>query len=265
MDADLSSVRLKIHRAADQLKDLRLSIKEFLESEPYAIERQANPKINAVCDVARIRMQCPPVWNAVVGEIIHNLRCALDYQVFQLVIHNTGAEAPDTSKIQFPIFETEAGFNNRGIPTMLQGVGADAITLIKSEQPFATGEKTKNPLWHLNKLSNWDKHRCICLAGAGANNSEASAIYSSDIKGVLLAQSGPIRDNAILFGVLLTPSDTPILDRAAKVQMDGKVRFYITFEFPATATGRPVDCLLEGIGDRVQKIANRIVAEIIKR
>src|ERR1051325_6580519 len=105
--------RLKIQRAGEQFKDLRAAIKAFLKGKPYDIERQVDLDAKMIRYVVRIRKSVPPMWSAIVGEVIHDFRSALDYLVWQLVIHETGAP-PTSNKTQYPIFETEAGFNSRG-------------------------------------------------------------------------------------------------------------------------------------------------------
>jgi hypothetical protein len=47
----------------------------------------------------------------------------------------------------------------------LRCVGQDAVDLIQSEEPFSTGEGVYSPLWHLQELSNADKHRTLHLTG----------------------------------------------------------------------------------------------------
>lgn len=48
---------------------------------------------------------------------------------------------------------------------MLKGVSSKAAALIETLQPYSTGEKALSPLWHLNPLSNIDKHRTLHLTG----------------------------------------------------------------------------------------------------
>ena len=52
------------------------------------------------------------MWGVLIGEILHNLRSALDHLIWQLVILETGAP-PTTTKTAFPIFETAAGYKSR--------------------------------------------------------------------------------------------------------------------------------------------------------
>ena len=148
-----------------------------------------------------------PMWSAMTREIIHNLRCALDYLVFQLVILKTGAQ-PTTNKTQFPIFKSQSGFDSRGISQMLRGVGANAVALIQSLQPFATGEDVRSPLWHLSEFSNWDKHRSIHLTSASMCKVNTSTVMNSAQSQIdaIAVEPGPIEDNAQLFGCTI-PQD----------------------------------------------------------
>jgi hypothetical protein len=58
----------------------------------------------------------------------------------------------------------DAKFQKHGL-TMLAGVSKQAAGLIESAQPFSAGDGATHPLWHLNQLSNIDKHRTLHLAG----------------------------------------------------------------------------------------------------
>ena len=173
------------------------------------------------------------MWSAMIGEIIHNFRSALNHLVFQLVILQTGT-ASDSSRLQFPIFEIKPDFvrgcfDKSGNPTTLDGLGVDAIALIKSLQPFATGEGKMSPLWHLHKLSNWDKHRSIYTAGASTKNPSVSSPLKIG-QGLLIFPDGPFEDNTELFGVEVPPGPEPFIERATQVNMEGSAMFYIAFK-----------------------------------
>ena len=139
---------LKIDRAGDQLKALDASIKAFFDSNPYTLESQAYTDTEILWRVVRVHRAPDPMWSAMTGEIIHNLR-------------------------------TESGFNHRGVPKMLQGVRPATVALIKSLQPFATQEGVQSPLWHLQEFSNRDKHRSIYLTGASMPKVNASFVVGT--------------------------------------------------------------------------------------
>src|SRR5262249_8364684 len=155
-------------RACDQLDALKKEMATFLDSDPYepAIKfrrvhgaREARFVFNVTIRMI-VKKPCPPMWSVIIGEIIHDLRSALDHSVYVLVIKATSASPPDGSRTQFPIFLLASKFDLHSL-SMLKGVSNKSAALIKSLQPFSTGEGGGSPLWHLNQLSNFDKHRTI--------------------------------------------------------------------------------------------------------
>jgi hypothetical protein len=56
------------------------------------------------------------MWGVQVGEIVHNLRSALDHSIWELVILTTGRPPALPTKNQFPIFKSKDGFLARGVP-----------------------------------------------------------------------------------------------------------------------------------------------------
>jgi hypothetical protein len=168
----LNGIRLKLQRAYQQLDVLKEEMAAFLKRDPYepAIEfrrirgTRATPCIIDFAVRMVVKEPCPPMWSIIIGEIVHDLRSALDHLVYQLVIHATDKPPTDRARTQFPIFLESSKFDTSGL-SMLIGVSKHATDLIKSLQPFSTGEGAKSPLWHLNQLSNIDKHRTLHLTG----------------------------------------------------------------------------------------------------
>lgn len=101
-------------------------------------------------------------WGLVVGDALHNLRCALDYLWWQLAKRNLEREPTkdEAKNIQFPIFEQHWNPKHR----YLSHVDPTDAAKIKTRQPFnpAVGD-TVNYLRTLRLLSNTDKHRVIHL------------------------------------------------------------------------------------------------------
>jgi hypothetical protein len=261
--ASILGMALKLNRAQFHLNTLKESIDAFFESKPYEIVREANPNTNEIYGTLRVKRECPPAWGILVGDFVHNLRSALDYLVWQLVIHETG-NPPVTFDTQFPIFQTEAGYKSRGEPVRLKGVGAKAKALIKTLQPFSTGEGTNSPLWHLHELANFDKHRRICLASAVTHALHVQGV-AGEVTGLIVGKQGELQDGAILVGVRLVPSNTPILERAANVKMDGGFTYYITLQEPSlTQNDEQIVKFLSVIGTRVFEIVERIRIDILE-
>jgi hypothetical protein len=168
----VAGIRLKLQRAYEQIDSLKQEMAGFLKGDPYEPSlqfRRMRGAREAPCVIdftirMLVKKPCPPMWSVIIGEIVHDIRSALDHLVYQLVVHATNNPPADDSRTQFPIFDDVAKFQRHSL-NMLKGVSNQAATLIKTFQPFSTGEGTNSPLWHVNQLSNIDKHRTIHLTG----------------------------------------------------------------------------------------------------
>lgn len=106
---------------------------------------------------------------AIVSDIIHNLRAALDYLVFELALYDSRAEQNGT---QFPIEEVKCrvspkgkiigGFDTRR-DTFLRGVSDPHVSAIETLQPYSGVTWTET----LRDISNPDKHRKIVTIDGG--------------------------------------------------------------------------------------------------
>lgn len=170
MAANLRGVFAKWERAVEQLATLDKEIDAFCgEPHPYAM-RSYNDSENG-----RYRFEIRPAWppnlpyrwGAILGEIIHDFRSALDGLVCQLAILNGGQPYKSHA---FPICTEKPtkGFaiemrrewvdtkgNKRRAP--LFGLGDQAVAIIEACQPYV-GEHGLL-LRRLHTLWNIDKHR----------------------------------------------------------------------------------------------------------
>jgi hypothetical protein len=102
-------------------------------------------------------------WGAIVGEIVHDYRSALDQLVSQLVILNDGT--PDR-RHSFPVLRDEPthGFETMRKPGAkpskhgpLFGISDDALAIIERCQPYQPDDS--GLLYRLHSLWNTDKHQ----------------------------------------------------------------------------------------------------------
>jgi hypothetical protein len=99
-------------------------------------------------------------WGLIIGDAIHNLRCALDHLAWQLAIrHNKGIEPNNPHVIQFPVEPNKAKWPRHFFDA------ADSAKL-EDLQPFHNDADTDalrlpHPLLMLKSLSDFDKHRAI--------------------------------------------------------------------------------------------------------
>jgi hypothetical protein len=264
MENPLSGAKLKFARARQQIKSLDNEIRAFLKTRPYVPIFNFDKNARDLTVRVKIERYPPPMWGIYIGEIAHNLRSALDHIVWQIVALNTGRE-PRTKQNQFPIFESEAGFKDRGIKKFLIHAGCQAINLIQSEQPFSTGEGVSSPLWHLKEVSDVDKHRTIHLTGTLIQAIQAkfgSLLEDVDVTQVETRVAGPIQKDALLMRYRLTGTSTfPF----RTTQVNAKLSVSVAFDerTPAVGGGVVIPILLNA-AKRAERISRRIAKEVFK-
>jgi hypothetical protein len=120
-------------------------------------------------------------WGAIIGDVVHNLRSALDHLVWQLTLANGNTPPPNPvprdscwRKIGFPIWLKPYPADHRGNlipwasarkePKSLWGVRPSLRADFEALQPFKHGQNAaKEPLAILDELWNIDKHRHLHL------------------------------------------------------------------------------------------------------
>jgi hypothetical protein len=121
----------------------------------------------------------PPVPDAAkirIGEIVYNLRAALDYLVGELSELDSGTRQKDT---QFPIVTNLEAFA-KAKASRLKGVSDEHCELIRVRQPYDGVVWTR----HLQIMSNLDKHNGFVIADNGAllkRNRELRADGRADV------------------------------------------------------------------------------------
>lgn len=155
---DLTGAKLKIKRAKKHFKELETEINNFFANEPFKIVKQEARNGDLLYRVI-ISDQIPVEWSSIIGDIIHNLRSALDYLAWQLVLQNGGTPGKNT---YFPIGSSPKKYNNT-VRGSLKGASKDAMELVKSLQPYPGGNDL---LVQIHALDIHDKHRLNLIVGS---------------------------------------------------------------------------------------------------
>ncbi len=111
----------------------------------------------------RIRLANDPSieWSTATGDIIHNLRSALDHVAITAVESNGG----DSKGVYFPFAADEAGLEDQIRSKKFNRASAAAIDLLRQLKPYKGGN---DRLRALHDLDISDKHKAlISLAGSG--------------------------------------------------------------------------------------------------
>lgn len=116
-----------------------------------------------------------PMLGVWAGELVHDVRSALDHLVYRLIRENNGDPGKHS---QFPIYSSEKEWI-RDIeerdpslkPSPIDGVTDDEFAFIKESQPYHLSHKkrARDPLMQLLHMSNVDKHQTLHVAALRAH------------------------------------------------------------------------------------------------
>ena len=237
----------KLDGARRHLDNLDIEIEKWFHQDHYTLLVENDPKGGP--EDWQIRMVAdnpPPHWPIMIGDILHNLRGALDHLIFALA----SAYSPHpltkqiTEKSEFPIYGdkrsegvivVEARYCG-DITRKLGGIAPKAKAIIQSLQPYHAGDAyVSKPLWQLHELSNIDKHRLLLIcafssrsamynisSGSNFDFTGGNAVYNARLKpdAVVMRFTGRKRDPRKKMNVEFYPLAEAIFDGAPIV--DGK-------------------------------------------
>jgi hypothetical protein len=162
--ASLDGPIAKLDRAKTHFQALNKSIGAFKRSKTHDfVVTKFDPDTGEkVLSLKILKEPKNPEWGLLLGDMVHNLRSALNHLVWQLVILND--EQPRRQN-QFPIISTKKEYwevpANRSESVrdrMLAGISEEHRAFIDLVQPFnARGESNGTSLAVLSWLSNADK------------------------------------------------------------------------------------------------------------
>jgi hypothetical protein len=166
-DDRLAFIRLKIERAKEHIVHLNLRLKAFLDSRPYEVGTRRDPQTRRLIYYLVAVRDVPPDIGLIVGDVIQNLRSALDHLAFQLYLLGPGGQAGGTgSRTYFPIADDSAKYKIEA-PRKIKGLRPEAIKAIDAIEPYKGGKTDKSDtLWRLEKMNNIDKHRLLIAIGS---------------------------------------------------------------------------------------------------
>ncbi len=164
---NLSQSDAKLARARLHLDALKGETDRVLkERNPYAIRTSPIHVKSGWCSVLLTPRDFTEYGlGVIVGDLIHNLRSALDYIVTGLVL---ASGATLTNRHEFPIFTDPADYAKKVGTTAAAKSGGPlagvthGLAEIKRLQPYHCQPQTdSDPLFCIQRLSNADKHREI--------------------------------------------------------------------------------------------------------
>jgi hypothetical protein len=167
----------RVSRAEKHLSDLKARIRKAEANLSLVKFKRKNGRTSA-SSKPFVPFRRPAVLSILVGEIIYNLRAALDYLVYELARLGSG-QAQDMT--QFPIESCKKKFgsyeNGTGLGKgRLKGVHSSHVALIKKLQPCYGCKWTGL----LATISNSDKHKLLAVL-YGSARQKATLTFGSDV------------------------------------------------------------------------------------
>lgn len=152
----------KAAHAERHLKTLHDNVSEYLAAQPFEVHGSIDLDASAYIATLSISEPPPVIWSLIAGDVVGNLRAALDHAVCRLV-EQAGSEV--TNAHAFPILDVAPGPEQKTWQwdRKLRGVGKEAERIIEMAQPFqASVDDARHTVMHsLRELSNEDKHRIL--------------------------------------------------------------------------------------------------------
>src|ERR1051325_843458 len=241
-DERLNLIRVKVERAKQHLRDLEVERYSFMNNSPYRIERendsQTGYNIYRVFDI-----HIPPIEiGLIAGDIIHNLRSALDHLAYQLVLVGGGTPNRQTA---FPIWELSTEYHAQR-HRRVQGMSQNAIDAIDAAEPYQGGKGAG--LWVLHYMDIADKHHELLTALINVTEARFTipGFWERNYRGV----GGVSFPN---FGKPLKDGDV-VATREADMDNDMNITFDVAFTEPDIIEGRTVIKTLQRLVDLVDDL-----------
>ncbi len=154
---DFRGSQLKIKRANEHIDDLERRMKSFAVGDAYALRIDADAESGSHLLQATIAKAVPDDFALILGDALHNLRCALDFAICDIEFAHTRKW---TEKTSFPVRGTRdelvAAINGGLIKKIPAPIAAFIVDTL---QPYSGGDGDR--IWSLHKLEILDKHRLL--------------------------------------------------------------------------------------------------------
>jgi len=162
MTIDLAECRAKIERAQEHREVLDAEVAPGNKSKRLNVSAKLDPQLGY--HVLRVS-EIPEGWvirmGVILGDVIHNLRGALEYLYWQLYCHYVRIPTPkQAEEVKFPIESTKKRFSDKRVH--VRKIPGAQWAVIRKAQPYYRPYARRNiALAALRDLSNRDKHESL--------------------------------------------------------------------------------------------------------
>jgi hypothetical protein len=254
-------IRLKIKRADKHIAELQTAILAFKATDPHEVTAKRDPQTRKPIYYVHKADPVPEDIALIAGDVIQNLRSAVDHLAYQLVL--AAGNTPDIAT-SFPIFDTsdkyESGKNGK-----VKGMDPVAIKAIDAVEPYKGGKG--DILWRLHRLNNIDKHRLIFTCGISPGEFNFGRHIGPERLTALLDKQGipkppQFPDAYVSFNErqMLNVGDELFID-APDAEFNEKIEFLldIAFSEPGIAEGESIIETIQRTADFVDNLITEFI------
>ena len=252
----IDRIRVKIHRAKEHFGALEAELRAFLDAKPYVVGTKRDLENRRLIYYLVSVQDIPDRIAAITGDVIQNLRSALDHQAYALFMVGPGGTTGQSPRhIYFPIADDAQKYAAEA-PAKVRGMRQDAIDAIDATKPYKGGNDT---LWILHRLNNVDKHRFVIMVGSAFRSLDIGAHAFELFKSSFPQYAGAPTPHAFF----LTADRMFPLKVGGELFIDGpnaeenremQFRFEVAFGESGIIEGAPLVETLQGMGEVVDRL-----------
>ena len=203
----LAGVEAKLEQAGKHKDTLREAVERFNKSAVKASGASFDDEAGEWVETLHYVPEPTDEITLIFGDLVHNLRAALDHLAYQMVNRPDVEPLGDKTaidKIQLPITWNPDEYSD----WQIRGASSQARAAVKGLQPF--GDQT-HPLWLIHWLDIWDKHRLLVVLAHEITG--VAAVWKPDAFETWRGRDpGPIKGSTEIARWTLKPGVEPDMD-----------------------------------------------------
>lgn len=170
----------RVRRAEDHTDAFAKAWSEFLEGESYAAHLEIEVDGTGTLSVVSGYEPLPAVFSLELGEILYQLRAALDAAIYACAIEETGEDPPPNARnLEFPICDTAESFKKS--ERKISPLTGQRRQIVEAFQPFSIVQGLDpesaflSPHRALAILNDWarkDRHRTLHVVGSWGSRAQ---------------------------------------------------------------------------------------------
>lgn len=247
-------IRRKVERADEHISNLNEVVRRFIDANPYKVVAKRDSETGKTVYYLERVTDTPPSCAAIAGDILNNLRSALDHLAQQLYLVGTGGTSGFRDQTSFLISPTAKDFK-AGLSRKVEGMRQNAVDAIRALQPYHGGNGAD--LWTFNRLNNIDKHRLIVTVGSNLTHVNLGPGMMQQMRS---AHPGRIFPEMHFWmkphNMFPLKAGDELLITDAEPNEKTKFAFMVAIHEPGVIEGEPLIPTLVGFRDRVSNIVD---------